>query len=1295
MRLFFKTAGPGSVPLFCLLVQLYSHWRFSAFQRSCLSATSIPFVIGARRVIRRETKDADTSGSAAREDRGPIYSGTNNSSSASTTTAQDPQQATPSVASKTPDKNATALHTTRDRHTEIAAGRVVTDLPTVANTPTSSSTPKALHEGNVTGEAVKLVDSPGSLLPRNFSTGESLFLADGDVDYVQPPQEDSQSTAAKGPGPLVAEVRGEEPGADQTPRPHEPGANARPSRRNITGPNSNKMLRVEAGAGGGEGNGRAIEASIASSSDDHYSVKQQDEDRTDPVPQTGAEGASRGTRQEGGIAPPSAVRPPGAEQNLTITTHIPEQQQLASDSTVPKAARSRDREAAKAPSSRNTKKQLQSSSLQTRSATAVTRNERHNPIIPIQHLHSKRRLRHASTTKSPAALALREEDNNVKIQLRGAIASAQRPTSSSFGTAGADDGRSAAKEEAAALVSRSGAGRQHQESASTTDTATSDIPGHDEDKSRHPQIRSARKAGPGRVRNDLEKPRMSADVSRIDSKRTPPLSSAAPTTEVEAPETRRRDGATAAPTDAKKQSRFVSPPAAFSTTSSTGKESHNFRPAPLHQLYSKRRRQNASRAMSPAALGGDEEDGRGSVSSVPAAHDSLSSKHKQLHDHFLSFQQEQEEEPHNFQNSAERVGVGIQPEDLYLYDTNTTSSAAASVRDIFQQERLHRGFQSSAGAEQTQPQGPPSGSADPDAGGAGSYLQTTKNYNAECETDNLESHPQPTYGNCVYDPCHRVDGWGEWNEWAPASWAAESGPNACGLGQVERQRKKVRNGDRDCENAWGSCGGDGWGNHRHNLHYNEYRVCTYPPCDCEVGSWNEWGRCDAACGIGTQTRKRTQTKQPTSEGLSCAETKDVNGVAYNILTQKRACQICESGEWKCEPDEQKCSKTCCSLLDSKRNTNQYDDNRSCQTYAKTETSGKCKWGYGDPDGTSTLTDTTETCADAKYYTTALSSNTDSVKQQHCSSKCTDGTSGTCNCAKIAICHEKCQDANEGAPSGGFCFDNSSPSAGWYYPSNKASDDDECDSPICGRIGETTTANNVENDCSKNCCSATAQCSSTEAPGGNQHCRNLKDPANQSLDLGKAYNRDNEAKFCKLQNCDTSSEPDQSTCCKLRECQCTSPGGKTPATGAACPAESNEFCTEVDYGYHLVHDAAAGTQEAVQNQCTCEGGDPAVGPDTDNPEDTCFDHGYIQCKSTGCYENHEFEPIERICLWVDPPEIMEANVTNDSNETNETDKTAAPASSGLLATILVGIVLFFVLFCCGSEAEELIEVEEAL
>ncbi|CAD7959764.1 unnamed protein product, partial [Amoebophrya sp. A120] len=210
MRFFFKTAGPGSVPLFCLLVHLCSHRRFSAFQRSCLSATSISFVIGARHVIRRESEDADTSGSAAR-DRGPTDSGTNNSSSATTTTAQeDPQQATSIVPSETPDKNATALHSTRERHTEIGAGRGA-DIATGANTSTSPSTPQRLHERNVTGDAVKLVDSsPGSLLPRNFSTGESLFLADEDVDYVQRPKE--EATAAKGPGPLVAEVRGEDRG---------------------------------------------------------------------------------------------------------------------------------------------------------------------------------------------------------------------------------------------------------------------------------------------------------------------------------------------------------------------------------------------------------------------------------------------------------------------------------------------------------------------------------------------------------------------------------------------------------------------------------------------------------------------------------------------------------------------------------------------------------------------------------------------------------------------------------------------------------------------------------------------------------------------------------------------------------------------------------------------------------------------------------------------------------------------------------------------------------------------------
>ncbi|CAD7974602.1 unnamed protein product [Amoebophrya sp. A120] len=76
----------------------------------------------------------------------------------------------------------------------------------------------------------------------------------------------------------------------------------------------------------------------------------------------------------------------------------------------------------------------------------------------------------------------------------------------------------------------------------------------------------------------------------------------------------------------------------------------------------------------------------------------------------------------------------------------------------------------------------------------------------------------------------------------------------------------------------------------------ERKVCHYPPCDCEVGDWTDWG-CSAECGTGEHRKTRFQTKTPTSGGRSCADTSDANGVAYSILVQKNACQICKLGDF--------------------------------------------------------------------------------------------------------------------------------------------------------------------------------------------------------------------------------------------------------------------------------------------------------------------------------------------------------------------------------------------------------------
>ena len=48
--------------------------------------------------------------------------------------------------------------------------------------------------------------------------------------------------------------------------------------------------------------------------------------------------------------------------------------------------------------------------------------------------------------------------------------------------------------------------------------------------------------------------------------------------------------------------------------------------------------------------------------------------------------------------------------------------------------------------------------------------------------------------------------------------------------------------------------------------------------DCEVSKWSEWGRCDAMCGKGKQTRKRIITRHPSPGGARCGQ-----------LEQKRNC----------------------------------------------------------------------------------------------------------------------------------------------------------------------------------------------------------------------------------------------------------------------------------------------------------------------------------------------------------------------------------------------------------------------
>jgi len=56
------------------------------------------------------------------------------------------------------------------------------------------------------------------------------------------------------------------------------------------------------------------------------------------------------------------------------------------------------------------------------------------------------------------------------------------------------------------------------------------------------------------------------------------------------------------------------------------------------------------------------------------------------------------------------------------------------------------------------------------------------------------------------------------------------------------------------------------------------KTCNVKVVDCEVSKWSEWGRCDAMCGKGKQTRKRIITRHPSPGGARCGQ-----------LEQKRNC----------------------------------------------------------------------------------------------------------------------------------------------------------------------------------------------------------------------------------------------------------------------------------------------------------------------------------------------------------------------------------------------------------------------
>ena len=52
--------------------------------------------------------------------------------------------------------------------------------------------------------------------------------------------------------------------------------------------------------------------------------------------------------------------------------------------------------------------------------------------------------------------------------------------------------------------------------------------------------------------------------------------------------------------------------------------------------------------------------------------------------------------------------------------------------------------------------------------------------------------------------------------------------------------------------------------------------------DCIVSDWSAWSGCSEVCSMGTQSRTRTVTVSPTSDGLACPVLTQVWGSAGGL-----------------------------------------------------------------------------------------------------------------------------------------------------------------------------------------------------------------------------------------------------------------------------------------------------------------------------------------------------------------------------------------------------------------------------
>ncbi|CAK0804700.1 unnamed protein product [Prorocentrum cordatum] len=152
----------------------------------------------------------------------------------------------------------------------------------------------------------------------------------------------------------------------------------------------------------------------------------------------------------------------------------------------------------------------------------------------------------------------------------------------------------------------------------------------------------------------------------------------------------------------------------------------------------------------------------------------------------------------------------------------------------------------------------------------------------QCAGPTKETQPCSAVVDCV------VSDWTAWDECDAT----------CGGGQQARQRAVVQ--------------AQSHGGARCAVHLGEMRGCNSDPCgdsSAEVGSWSDWGVCDADCGAGSMERQRTVNFDPVKGGSFSGELSQAVGCLGEASNSSDCAQPvdCQWGDWD---DWTECSLPC-------------------------------------------------------------------------------------------------------------------------------------------------------------------------------------------------------------------------------------------------------------------------------------------------------------------------------------------------------------------------------------------------